>query len=314
MKIKFIIKKQIARMFSLFLPPRIMKDKRFFRLWENKDYHVITNHFYEPIPDTRELNDSLWTKNSEMVGVNLNEEFQLNLLSQFTSRFKKEYEYFPLNKTVIPYHYYVNNNFFFAVDGEILYSMIRHFKPKKIIEIGSGFSTYLSAQAVMKNENEGHNCELISIEPYPNDTLKAGFPGLSKVIIAKAQDIPISEFSKLQENDIIFIDSSHVLKIGSDVQHEYLEILPRLNKGVIVHIHDIFFPMEYPKSWVLEEYRFWTEQYLLQAFLAFNDTFEIMWSTSYMQFKHNEKLKKAFKSYKEDGKNFPASFWMRKIK
>jgi hypothetical protein len=193
--------------------------------------------------------------------------------------------------------------------------MIRYFKPKKIFEIGAGNSTYLSAQAILKNKEEDNDyeCELVAIDPYPPNTLKAGFPGLSKLIPKKVQDIPLSEFKKLSKNDILFIDSSHVLKIGSDVQYLYLEVLPRLNKGVIVHAHDIFLSAEYPKDWVLKDYRFWNEQYLLQAFLTFNNSFEVLWAGSYMHLRHPDKLEEAFSSYKRD-KTQPSSFWIRKIK
>jgi len=289
--------------------------KKLFTLWQKLGFHITINDYYEPIPDTRTLKDDLWQKPSELVGIDMNEEGQINLLSMFSSKFKEEYESFPRNKTSIPYQYYVNNGAFESVDGEILYCMIRHFKPKKIFEIGSGNSTYLSAQAILKNEEEDNDyeCELVAIEPYPNDILKAGFPGLSKLIPKKVQDIPLSEFKKLSENDILFIDSSHVLKIGSDVQYEYLEILPRLNKGVIVHAHDIFLPAEYPKEWILKDYRFWTEQYLLQAFLSFNDSFEVLWGGSYMHLRHPDKLEEAFSSYKRD-ERWPGSFWIRRIK
>lgn len=121
------------------------------------------------------------------------------------------------------------------------------------------------------------------------------------------------EFQKLKENDILFIDSSHVLKTGSDVQYEYLEILPRLNKGVLVHFHDIFLPAEYPQKWILEDHKFWNEQYLLQAFLAFNDSFEILWAGSYMHLNHPDKLEQFFKSYNKN-KRWPGSFWVRKIR
>lgn len=216
------------------------------------------------------LKEDLWQKQSELVGIDINEEVMINLLSQFSSKFRDEYESSPRTKTSIPFQYYVNNGAFESVDGEIYYCMIRYFKPKRIIEIGSGNSTYLAAQALLKNKEEyGRNAELIAIEPYPNDILRKGFPGLLKLIVARGQDIDLSEFKKLKENDILFIDSSHVLKIGGDVKYEYLEILPRLNKGVLVHIHDVFLPAEYPKTWVLNDYQFWTEQYLLQAFLAF---------------------------------------------
>ena len=289
--------------------------KKLFTLWERLGFHITINHFYEPIPDTRTLKDDLWEKQSELVGIGMNEKSQIDLLSLFSSKFKKEYENFPRNETSILYQYYVDNRGFESVDGEILYCMIRHFKPKRFIEIGSGNSTYLSAQAILKNKEEdnAYECELVAIEPYPNDILKAGFPGLSKLVSKKVQDIPLSEFRKLRENDILFIDSSHVLKIGSDVQFEYLEILPRLHTGVVVHLHDIFLPAEYPKEWVLEKYIFWTEQYLLQAFLTFNDSFKVLWAGSYMHLKHPDKLEASFSSYKR-GERRPASFWIRKIK
>ena len=289
--------------------------KKLFTLWERLGFHITINHFYEPIPDTRTLKDDLWEKQSELVGIGMNEKSQIDLLSLFSSKFKEEYENFPRNETSILYQYYVDNRGFESVDGEILYCMIRHFKPKRFIEIGSGNSTYLSAQAILKNKEEdnAYECELVAIEPYPNDILKAGFPGLSKLVSKKVQDIPLSEFRKLRENDILFIDSSHVLKIGSDVQFEYLEILPRLHTGVVVHLHDIFLPAEYPKEWVLEKYIFWTEQYLLQAFLTFNDSFKVLWAGSYMHLKHPDKLEASFSSYKRE-ERWPGSFWIRKIK
>jgi hypothetical protein len=250
---------KISRAYNWFLRYFIKKS---FPVWQRVGFHLTLNHFYEPVPDTRTLKDELWSKHSDMKWIELNEEGQINLLSEFYYKFKEEYGNLPKEPTTIPHQYFVNNSFFGPVDGEIYYCMIRYFKPQKIFEIGSGNSTYLAAQAVIKNkEEDGHECELVSFEPYPNNVLKAGFPGLSKLIPHKIQDVPLSKFSELKENDILFIDSSHVLKIGSDVQYEYLEILPGLNKGVIIHVHDMFLPAEYPKEWVLKNYRFWTEQY-----------------------------------------------------
>ena len=256
--------------------------RKSFRFWQRLGFHITPNHFYQPIPDTRMLKDELFEKKSEMGGIKINEKEQLELLSFFQQRFKNEYDMFPVNKTGVPYEYYLSCNNFISVDAEILYCMIRHFKPGKIIEIGSGYSTYLSAKAILQNKEEDSNydCELIAIEPYPNKTLKQGFPGLTRLISKNVQDVPLAIFGNLTENCILFIDSSHVLKTGGDVQYEYLEILPRLNKGVIVHIHDIFLPSEYPKTWVLKDYRFWTEQYILQTFMAFNRGFEVLWAGS----------------------------------
>lgn len=286
--------------------------KKSFPIWQWLGFFIIQNHLYQPIPDTRTLKDELWLKQSELAGINIDKGAMSNLLSQFSSKFKDEYESFPRTKTLIPFQYYVNNRGFESVDGEIYYCMIRYFKPKRVIEIGAGNSTYLAAQALLKNKEEyGIDAELIAIEPYPNDTLRKGFLGLTKLIEAKVQKVDLSEFSKLKKNDILFIDSSHVLKIGSDVQYEYFEILPRLNKGVIVHIHDIFLPAEYPKKWVLRKHRFWNEQYLLQAFLIFNSVFEVLWGGSYMHLRHPEKLEETFSTYNRK-KVWPGSFWMRK--
>ena len=299
---------KISKAYNYFLRLFIKKS---FPIWQRMGFHVTLNHFYEPVPDTRTLREELWSKHSNMEGIEINEEGQINLLSHFSSKFKEEYEGFPRFKTSIPYQYYVNNGAFGSVDGEILYCMIRHFKPRKIFEIGSGNSTYLAAQAVLKNKEEGgHECELIAFEPYPNNVLKAGFPGLSKLTPIEIQDVPLSKFDELKEYDILFIDSSHVLKIGSDVQYEYLRVLPRLNKGVIVHVHDIFLPAEYRREWVLNDYRFYIEQYIHQAFLAFNSAFEILWM-SYMHLRHPEKLEKAFSSYNRTSV-CPGSFWMRR--
>jgi len=286
--------------------------KKTFSFWQRLGFHITPVHFYESIPDTRKLKDSLWETYSELVGIDINEKKQLELLSFFVSNFQKEYKDFPLNKTLIPYQYYINNGGFESVDGEILYCTIRYFKPKRIIEIGSGNSTYLSAQAILENKKEGKgDCELIIIDPYPNKILEKGFPGLSKLIKEEVQKIDLSEFGKLKENDILFIDSSHVLKIGSDVQYEYLEILPRLNKGVIVHMHDIFLPAEYRKEWISKNYIFYTEQYLLQAFLTFNNVFEVLWAGSYMHLTYPQLLEKTFNSYNSK-KVWPGSFWIRR--
>jgi len=288
--------------------------KKCFKIWQSLGFHITRNHFYNPIPDTRTLKDELWTKNSELVSVDMNDNKQFELLSIFASKYKSEYEKFPQNKTNLPYEYYISNPFFGSVDAVILYCAVRYFKPKKVFEVGSGISTYLSAKAIRKNKEENmHDCELTAIDPYPNDTVRAGFPGLSKLIRKGVREIPLSEFTELKENDILFIDSSHVSKIGSDVQYEFLEILPRLNKGVIVHFHDIFLPAEYSKKWVLGEHIFWNEQYLLQAFLAFNDTFEILWAGNYMHLKYPTKMGETFNMYKTD-QRWSLSFWLRKTK
>ncbi len=305
----------IVKIIYCILPSEIMKDQRFFCLWEKKGFHVTPVHFYSPIPEICSLPENIWKRESQLIGVDLNESAQIELLSVFR-RFKAEYDLFPIDKSSNPLQYYIHNGMLISVDGEVLYSMIRYYKPKRIIEVGSGYSTLLSAQAILNNKQEDPNydCQLIAIEPYPNDLLKKGFPGLSKLVTKKVQEASLSEFESLEEGDILFIDSSHVLKIGSDVQFLYLELIPRLKKGVIIHCHDIFLPAEYPKEWAIEEGRFWSEQYLLQAFLAFNESFQVLWAGHFMHLHHPELLEKSFSSYNRMSPSFPGSFWLQKIK
>jgi methyltransferase family protein len=270
--------------------------------------------YFDSIPDPKLLKDELWQRRSELVGIEMNEVDQLKLVSEISSsKYKEEYLQLPVRKEQIsrPHEYYMQNRFFGGADATVLYYMIRWLKPKRIIEVGSGYSTRLSAQALLRNKEDGHEGELTAIEPHPDNVLKEGFPGLTRLIPSMVQNVSPSEFMSLEKNDILFIDSSHVLKIGSDVQYEYLEILPRLQTGVIVQSHDIFLPAEYPKEWVLGLDRFWTEQYLLQAFLAFNDRFKVLWASSYMHLRHPAKLKAAFPLY-DRATDWPGSLWMQR--
>jgi hypothetical protein len=198
------------------------------------------------------------------------------------------------------------------VDAEILYCMIRWFKPENIVEVGSGFSTYLIAQSVEQNRIlENVLCNFSTIEPFPNVIVKTGIPGLSELIPKKIQNVNPDVFFNLKQNDILFIDSSHILDIGSDVHHIFNDILPKVNKGVIVHFHDIFLPHEYPKMWVLKKHWFWNEQYILRAFLSGNTKFRVLWAGAYMHFNYFSSLKKAFE-YENKARIPPGSFWIQK--
>jgi hypothetical protein len=315
MPIKYRLKELLARGFiEGGRQLGLLEDPRFFPLFERRGYHITPNHFYQPIPDVQSLPEALWERPSELVGVDLREAEQLARLERFAGRYRAEYEALPRTPTSVAHEYYLRNDAFGTVDAEILYCMVRELAPRRLFEIGSGFSTRLSARACRVNaERQGVACELVAFEPYPSEVLRAGFPGLTRLEPVKAQDIPLSEFARLEENDILFIDSSHVLKVGSDVQVEILEILPRLKKGVVVHFHDIFLPAEYPRAWIQEHRRFWTEQYALQAFLTFNDRFEVLWGGSFMHLKHPERLRQAFPSYAE-APAWPGSFWIRRTR
>jgi Methyltransferase domain len=276
-----------------------------FPTWEQQGFHVTPVHFYQPIPDTQRLPETLWNKPSELVGLDMNDPVQLDLLRKRFSKFRDEYEQFPTRPTGQPSRFYLNNNFFDGTDALVAYCMVRHFQPRLIIEVGSGFSSLTLGEAAAKNGSS----VLICIEPFPQEFLKQSFPGLHSLIEKRVEDIELEFFSQLGSGDILFIDSSHTVKIGGDVNYLFLEVLPRLKPGVIVHVHDIFFPFDYRRDWVLDELRFWTEQYLLQAFLTFNSEFEVLMSNSYLSQYYSDNLKVAFPSLSSWG---GGSFWMRR--
>jgi hypothetical protein len=276
-----------------------------FPFWEKHGFHVTPVHFYQPIPDTRSLPDSLWNTPSELAGIDMNDSFQLDLLQKHFAKFRNEYDQVSPGLTDESDQFYAKKGPFRGIDAIVAHCMVRHFQSKLIIEIGAGASSLVLGKASMKNNNPG----LVCIEPFPQEFLKRGFPGLHSLIEKRVQDIDLAFFSQLQSGDILFIDSSHTVKIGGDVNYLFLEVLPRLNAGVIVHVHDIFLPFDYRRDWVMDEFRFWAEQYLLQAFLTFNSQFEILMANRYLSYNYRNILKAAFPSLPALG---GGSFWMRR--
>jgi hypothetical protein len=276
-----------------------------FRFWERHGFHVTPVHFYQPIPDTQSLPETLWDRPSELVGIDMNDAVQLDLLRNHFPKFRGEYDQFPAEPITGPGRFHFNNGLFDGTDALVAYCMIRHFQPRLIIEVGSGFSSLVAAEAIAKNKGSA----LICIEPFPLDFLRKGVPGLQSLIEKKVEDIDLEFFSQLHSGDILFIDSSHTVKIGGDVNYLFLEVLPRLKPGVIVHVHDIFFPFDYRRDWVMDEFRFWTEQYLLQGFLSFNSEFEVLMANGYLGHRYMEDLKATFTNSPWWG---GGSFWMRR--
>jgi hypothetical protein len=281
------------------------KLREIFPVWERHGFHVTPVHFYQPIPDTQSLPQKLWDKPSELVGIDMNDSVQLGLLRNYFPKFRDEYEQFPTSSTGESGRFHLNNDLFDGTDALVAYCMIRQFQPRLIIEVGSGFSSLISGEAAVKNKSSA----LICIEPFPREFLRQGFPGLHSLIEKKVEDIDLEFFSQLDSGDVLFIDSSHTVKIGGDVNYLFLEVLPRLKSGVIVHVHDIFLPFDYRRDWVMDEFRFWTEQYLLQAFLSFNSEFEVLMGNSYLGHYHMEDLKATFPVSPWWG---GGSFWMRR--
>ena len=264
----------------------------------------LQNHYYNPQFVYSKKFDANKIRNLHL---NFHLEKQLTELAQlkFTDEltFKKEGD---------PYQgeFYLNNPAYGPGDADLYYLMVRNLQPKKIIEIGSGFSTMVCLLAIEKNNNAGIATSLTCIEPYEInwlDTTKN-----IELIREKVEDIPVDYFKQLQENDILFIDSSHIIRPENDVLFEYLEILPVLNKGVIIHIHDIFSPRHYRSDWLQNDLRLWNEQYLLEAFLYYNDNFEIIYSLNYLKTNHFKDTQQILTNLSEQDQ--PASIWLRKIK
>lgn len=277
----------------------------FFRQWEGHGFHVTPVHFYQPIPEIQTLDEQIFKRASELVGVDMNDSVQLELIRNVFPQFRKEYDQIPLKSCGRTDHFHLGNELFAGMDALVAYCIVRHYQPQLIIEVGSGYSSLIFTQAIARNGTGSLTC----IEPYPPDLLVAGLPHLGSLVRKKVEEVELDLFSQLTVGDILFIDSSHTVKIGGDVNYLFLEVIPRLNPGVIVHVHDISFPFEYRSEWVKNELRFWTEQYLLQAFLAFNSDFEVLLCNSYLVSRYLENLKATFPRSPWWG---GASFWMRR--
>ena len=247
-------------------------------------------HYYSPYPDPVQLEKQknlIFQKSAETVlpGIALNTDAQFSLLQQLSAYYTPNI--FPFQKTA-GYRYSFDNQYFCFSDAIFLACMMQQLRPKKIIEIGSGFSS-----AVMLDVNEkyfNNSIQLSFIEPFPEDRLNLLVKESDNFTIIKdfVQNVPFGLFQELEENDILFIDSSHISKTYSDVNHLIFNIIPLLKKGVIVHFHDIFFPFEYPAEWMIEQQRAWNEAYLLRSFLQYNETFVIELFTSYLETKFKE--------------------------
>ena len=275
---------------------------------------LVIRHYYSPIPNPEDFGPGFWEESSGLRGVQIDKATCLGMLEQIFPNYVDEFrDRYPLKKPDNDFSgFYLINGVYMAVDAHAYYAIVREFQPDRIIEIGSGMSTQVAVDAMAQNAKEGRIGTITSIEPYPSDFLRSVTS--IELVESKLQRIDLSLFSTLKANDILFIDSTHVLREGNDVQLEYLEILPRLNDGVIVHIHDISLPKRYPKVY-FDTSLYWNEQYLLQAFLAFNHRFEIIWPGNYMMVNYPDQMLSAFPEIVEMRKDFPSSepsaFWMR---
>ncbi len=271
---------------------------------------VPPGHFYSPLPDMEEVerrSQKIFVPAPTRIGgIDLRSEEQKQLLWKFEGYYSSP----PFERSFNPKsRFFRPNGAFPYQDAFTLSAMIRHFKPQRLIEIGCGFSSCVILDTC---EAISPETKLTFIEPYPELLLSRIRPSdtsrfeLKKELI---QDVDLKIFAELGEGDILFVDTSHVSKIGSDVNRIVFEIMPVLQKGVVVHFHDIFYPFEYAKKRLLEGV-FWNEAYLLHAFLMFNQGFEILMFNDYLNHWIPEQLSAKFPlCLQEPG----ASIWLRRV-
>lgn len=271
---------------------------------------VPPGHFYSPIPALDEIrrDDAAIFKSvpATIAGLDLHEAEQLDLLNQFVAY----YDAMPFQAEKRDgLRYYFENPAYSYSDAILLHCMIRYLKPRRIIEIGSGFSSCMTLDT-----NElcfDGSIETVFIEPYPElllSLIKDADKRSIKILSSRLQDVDPAHFAALRANDILFVDSTHVTKVNSDVNRIFFEILPSLAPGVHVHFHDVFFPFEYPREWVYEG-RAWNEAYLLRAFLQYNSAFQVVLMNTFMEQFHESFFQQKMPLCL---KNRGGSIWLRK--
>lgn len=271
---------------------------------------VPPGHFYSPVPLLAEveraaprLYDVPWR---EPPGVDLREEAQLALLDEFLPM--RADATFP-EEASPDWRYHWRNPAFPWADAFALHAMIRHVRPRRIVEVGSGYSS-----CVTLDTNErwfGNRIACTFIEPYPQLLEKLLRPedrDRVRIVPAPVQEVSLEPFLELEADDILFIDSTHVVRAASDVNHLFFEVLPRLKVGVYVHVHDVFFPFEYPMAWIREG-RQWSELYLVRAFLMYNRAFEVVFMNTFLETHHAQRIEREFPMW---ARSRGGGIWIRK--
>jgi len=268
----------------------------------------ITDHYYEPSFNTHKLKLPL-SRDRHLPGIDMNALGQLKLINRFN--FGEELRQFPRVKQQndsLQYSY--DNGSFGSGDAEFLYSMIRVFKPKRFLEVGSGNSTLLARSAINMNkaEDPAYTCAHTCIEPYEAPWLER--LGV-EVIRRPVEQIDKQVFAQLEENDILFIDSSHIIRPQGDVLFLHLEVIPSLRPGVLIHVHDIFTPRDYLEEWILDQVKLWNEQYLLEALLSDNPRIEIVGALNFLKHHYPAEISRVCPILKEEIQaREPGSIWL----
>jgi hypothetical protein len=238
-------------------------------------------HFYSPIvepADVARRADAVWPAQPVVAGIDFDPAGHARLLDDVFPPLLRDYAYAEeLPERDDLREFYNRNSQFSWLDPRAAFALLRHWAPKRVIEVGSGFSSLLIAD--IGQRFLGPDFRLTCIEPFPRPFLR-GLPGV-ELIAQPVQDVDLALFDRLEPGDVLFINSSHVAKTGSDVNRLYFDVLPRMPRGVFVHVHDIFLPNDYPRDWVLQENRSWNEQYLVRALLMDSSRLRVRFGCNY---------------------------------
>lgn len=273
-------------------------------------FDLVKRSFYSPIPDWRAMPDEVWTRRSTLAGIDWDLEAQLTFLEHELAPYLTEFRPPSAARSgVVEYHY--GNGFFGPVDADVLYAFIRRFRPRRVVELGSGYSSLVIGAARARNEADGGIGSSHDVyDPFSRADLAQAIRAVADLHRVSANDVPLSVFDDLDEGDVLFVDTTHTVKLDSDVNYIVLDVLPRLKPGVVVHFHDIFLPWEYPKAWLMDPEVYWAEQYLLQAFLACNREYEVLFGVAAALADERERVARKIPS--TDGASGAASFWIRR--
>jgi predicted O-methyltransferase YrrM len=272
------------------------------------------DHYYSPVANTRVLSQEpaysqVWPPSGPKAtpGLDWRAEQQMALVR---SEFARQSAFsIPDGPTGDPHDYHAANEMFSRLDAWMLQAILRYSRPQRVIEVGCGWSSLVTAR--VNREYFDGSIYFTCIEPYPPDFLDKNINGVSQLIVSPVEQVSVDTFLGLTAGDILFIDSSHTVKTGGDVVFLMQEVLPRLADGVVVHIHDIFLPHDYPPEWVFAG-RAWNEQYAVRSFLTFNSAFEILLSVAWMSHFHNDVLAAALPDYPHQYRDGGGSLWIQR--
>jgi predicted O-methyltransferase YrrM len=272
-------------------------------------YDFVRRGMYSPVPGVPPPAWEGWHRRQPLCGVRFDLDRQVRYLERELAPYLHEFRPPAVASEAVEYH--LDNEFYLRGDAEVLYAVIRRHTPRQILELGGGFSTLVSAEACAANARAGHPVEMTSVDPEPRTSLPQRLAGTVQRDRADAREVPLERFLALEADDVLFIDTTHTVKRGSEVNRLVLEVLPRLRDGVLVHFHDIFLPYDYPRA-LLAQGMYLNEQYLVHALLVENPRWDVLLGLHALARERPEPLRAAIPSF-EGNEPLPSALWMRRV-